>query len=165
MHFFRRFIIILLISTSLLTGCAEKTDLFAYTKGPAQFELSFPSISGDTDAVTCTCIREIAPDGAVNITLTVISPDRLKGFTVEIRDGSTTCGTEDMRIPLSADAARSLTDLLTTLTEEGSARKSEDGTHTIITTPTGTVTLDENLNPTEIETNGRRAKVEWNAEK
>lgn len=164
MHFFRRFIILLLISITLLTGCAEKTDLFAYIRGPAQFELSFPSVSGDTDAVTCTCIREIAPDDTVNITLTVIAPDRLKGFTVEIRDGSTTCGTDDMRIPLSADAAQGLTDLLTTLTEEGTPRKSPDGTHTIITTPTGTVTLDETLNPTEIETNGRRAKVKWNAE-
>lgn len=156
MHFFRRFLL-LLACTAMLAGCAEETDLFAYTKGPAQFSLIFPSVSGDTDTVTCACVR----DEYGNTTLTVTDPPRLQGFTVEIGDGAVTCGTDDMKIPLSESAAAGLTELLTTLTEEGSARKSEDGTHTIITTPTGTVILDETLFPAEIEINGRKIEVEW----
>ena len=118
MHFFRHFILLFCILT--LTGCAGTADLFAYTRGAAQFDLLFPSVSGDTDAIVCACSR----DGTGNFTLTVTEPARLSGFTAELRDGRALCravcrldGTE---IPLSDDAAAGLIRLFTILTEEGS---------------------------------------------
>jgi len=155
MHFSGRFIIVLLLGILLLTGCAEATDLFDYTGGAARFDAVFPSVSGDTETVICACIREETGD----ILLTVTSPLRLKGFFARIRTGHVVCGTEDMQISLSDEAARGLTELFAVLSEEGTPRKSPDGTHTIITSPFGTVTLDENLNPAEISAGGRSVKI------
>lgn len=159
MHFFRHFILLFCILT--LTGCAGTADLFAYTRGAAQFDLLFPSVSGDTDTIVCACSR----DGTGNFTLTVTEPARLSGFTAELRDGRAGCravcrmdGTE---IPLSDDAAAGLIRLFTILTEEGSVRKTSDGTSTVITTPTGEVILNEALLPEEIEISGRKIGVEW----
>ena len=154
MHFMERFTILFLILT-LMTGCAGTTDLFAYAEGAAEFTLVFPSVSGDADAIVCACSR----DDPGNFTLTVTDPARLRGFTVEIRDGNAACGMAETKIPLSHDAAEGLIRLLTTLTEEGSVKKSPDGTATIITTPTGEITLDDAMMPIEVKSGTVRAGV------
>ena len=140
-----------------LSACAAKSDLFAYTKGAAAFDLIFPSVSGDTDAVTCGCVR----DEEGNVTLTVTSPERLSGFTVISSCGNTAAGCGDTMIPLSADAAEGLTDVLDVLTEEGSAKRSPDGAYTIISAPSGTVTLDGDLLPVSAEVNGKTVGIAW----
>ncbi len=143
-----------------LGACTAETDLFAYTKGAAQFALIFPSVSGDTDTVTCECDR----DETGNVTLTVTEPARLAGFTVMYAGGNTSAGYGDMMIPLSPDAAEGLTRIFTVLTEEGSAKRSPDGAYTIITAPSGTVTLGENLMPASIEANGKTVQIVWREE-
>ena len=158
MHFLERFILLFLILTTV-TGCAGTTDLFAYAKGAAEFSLVFPSVSGDTDSTTCACVR----DDAGNTSITGTTPDRRGGFTVGRSDGTVTCGMAETKSPLSHDAADGLIRLLTTLTEEGSIRKSPDGTATILTTPTGEITLNESLTPIEVRTGEFRAEVVWHS--
>ncbi len=158
MHFFShsRFVSAVLAAallfclTVFFTGCKE-SNLFGYTAGEADFTLAFPSVSGDTDAVLCACRR----DENGNFSITVTSPERLADFTVQILDGVTSAGLGDTMIPLSDEASGGLTSLLAVLTEEGTPTRSEDGNSTVIAAPSGTIILDENLNPAEITANGR----------
>ena len=162
MHFFRHSRLVSAVPaavlffclTVLFTGC-EQSNLFGYTAGAADFTLLFPSVSGDAEFVSCTCRRDENGD----FSLTVTSPDRLAGFAVRISGGVTSAGMGDTVIPLSADAARGLTSLLAVLTEEGIPARSEDGTETVISAPSGTLILDETLTPAEITANGRSVKI------
>lgn len=156
MHFFNRYrsafaviaaaFVFAWSSLISLTGCAAGSDLFAYTEGAAEFTLVFPSVSGDTDAVRCLCVR----DDSGNVTLTASEPARMAGFTVIYADGITSAGSGDMMIPLSAEAAEGLTQIFDLLTMTGSAVKSADGLSTVIDTGSGTVTLGEELVPVSV---------------
>lgn len=144
-----------------LSACAPKSDLFAYTKGDAEFTMIFPSVSGDTESITCACTRSFSPDDTADFTLTVTSPPRLAGFTVTRTDGNTSAGYGETMIPLSPESAENLTRIFDALTETGSAKKSPDGAHTVILAPSGTVTLDEALNPIELEIPGTSVRIQW----
>lgn len=144
-----------------LSACGAPSDLFAYTKGPVQFSLIFPSVSGDTDTVVCDCTR----DENGGVVLTVAGPARLAGFTVTCASGTVCAGYGDVTIPLSPEAAEGLTRIFTLLTEEGSAKRSADGAYTIITAPSGTVTLGEEMMPVEAEIDGRIVGIRWGGQR
>ena len=146
MHFIKRFVILILACVPMLAGCGERTDLFAYTRGAAEFTLGFPSVSGDTESVVCAAVR----DENGNLTLSVTSPERLCGFTAEIAGETVSVGAEDMRIPLSHEVSGPLLSLARVLVSEGSPSRSSDGVSTVITSPSGTVVLDAELCPCEV---------------
>ena len=149
--------VVLAVLVFLLSACGAPSDLFAYTKGPAHFALVFPSVSGDTDTVVCDCIR----DENGGVVLNVTEPVRLAGFTVTCADGVVCAGYGDMMIPLSPTVSEGLTGVFTLLAEEGSAKRSADGAYTVITAPSGTVTLGEEMMPVEAELDGRHIGIRW----
>lgn len=160
MHFFSRFSLFSAVITAacilFLSSCTAGSGLFAYTAGAAEYTLVFPSVSGDTDTVRASCIR----DETGNTTLTVISPPRLSGFTVTCTEGTVSAGMDDMKIPLSPDTAHGLTAVFTALSAQGSPTKSPDGAFTVIDTGNGTVTLDETLTPVAVDVGEVSVQVE-----
>lgn len=158
-RFVNRIPLFLLLSLSgcMAAGCAAVPDP-AYDPAAFSCILSVDSVStGETGRFTAEYTR----DGST-AALTLTAPERLAGMTFSFTDTDCTLLAEDCAIPLSAGTAaslRSLTELLASLPENASDRRTEAGC-TVLTFDAGRLTLDADGFPVLLETaDGRRAQV------
>lgn len=140
-----------------LTSCSNEDNsrILEYRSSDAQFTLTFPSAYGD---VVCGGVRT-----ADTTTITVLEPARSQGFTVKVTGDSCIISSDGMaEIPLSAEASAGLTRIISTmyspLPDAPEAARTSDGEQTIVTTPHGTLYLDEDLLPCAVECEA------WNGE-
>lgn len=139
-----------------LTSCSagEDSRIFDYRNSDAQFTVTFPSAYGD---VVCDGVKT-----ADCTAFTVREPERSAGVTVQVSGESCVIKANDVEIPLSKEASAGLTCIVAAmyepLPEPVEASRTSDGANTVITTPFGTLYLDENLLPCAVECKA------WNGE-
>jgi len=148
------------------TGCTKPESsrpLFWFGEEDFSFEMTIPT-DADDDSILLRGERTPA-----SISLTVISPEGIKGLTVRYANGNCTLTADSSEIPLSKSAAQGLTCLLDGLlltSAEGAKLGSDTDGFTTVTFDSLTLTLDENGLPRAIldtET-GRTAQITVSAE-
>ena len=156
-------LVLILIGYST-TGCsAEGDNVFDYRNHDASFSAVF---SGEFSPDNVVCAGEKTDE---SITLTVLTPERSSGIVVTYDFTSVCVSVGDTTIPLSDAAAKNIKaffDLLYPPAEalsEWTAKKSDDGLETYLVSPSGKVTLGENLLPVSVtvgdENNSEKTKT------
>lgn len=164
-----RKLLCILISATLLvifgSGCtAFKTSsgIFDYTAKDAEFAVSFQS---DSENVECHITRS-----GEKIRLTVVSPEEMRSFSVEIVGEDCVITSTAKPLAVSKEASRGLRAIFDMLyrgadgTEK--VKKSPDGLTTVISYPDGSVTLGEDLLPVGVSAAGmngemRNVRILW----
>lgn len=150
--------------TVFSAGCgggngASGGPLTDYAAADASYTIEyFPA--GAQQPVSACCTRS---DGVTVMQLT--SPDRMAGMTVTYDAGAGTCALSagNMSILLSPETASGLTglfDLLARPAEDGGfPAKSPDGSQTVVTFDTGSVTVGETGVPAEVTFGERTVRI------
>jgi len=126
----------------------DSRPLLWYSTCTFPFEMTLPSSNDGSSTIHLQGKR--TPD---SVSLTVVSPEGIKGLTVLYQRGNCTLSAGESTIPLSKKGAEGLTCLLDALllssAENAKLGSAEDG-KTTLTFDTLTLTLDENGLPAEI---------------
>ncbi len=144
----------------MLAGCAAENGLSGggltrYAAADISYTAEFPDVG------TAECVRS----GGMTV-MRMVSPEHLCGITVTY-DGSTcSLSAGEMSVLLSPETAAGLTGLFDLLARPadgvsgGIPSKSADGTQTVITFDTGSVTLGEDGVPAEVTFGDRTIRME-----
>lgn len=151
--------------TVFLSGCssadhpAPGSRLTNYAAADAAYTIEYSS-GGAAVPTSAYCTRS----GGVTV-MQLTSPDRIAGMTVtyDADAGSCALSAGEMSILLSPETAAGLTglfDLLARPAENGGMpAKSPDGSQTVVTFDTGSVTISEAGVPVEISCGGRTVRI------
>ncbi len=141
--------------TVFLSGCTGENSapggrLTDYASADASYTIEyFPE--GAEHPISACCTRS----GGITV-MQLTSPDRIAGMTVtyDANAGSCALAAGDMSILLSPETAAGLTDLFDLLArpaeDGGIPSKSPDGSQTVVTFDTGSVTVGETGVPAEV---------------
>lgn len=160
-----RFAVCIPLIAVFAAGCAAENGsaggaLTHYASADASYTASFtPEGSGAPDgSITGACERS----GGTTV-MRVTSPERLCGLSVTYDGSACSVTVGETSILLSPDAAAGLTDLFDLLArpaeDGGVPAKSADGTKTVVTFDTGSVTVGETGVPVEAAFGGRTVKI------
>lgn len=152
--------------TVFLSGCFGTGEISApggrltdYAASDASYTIEyFPE--GAEHPISACCTRS----GSVTM-MQLTSPDRIAGMTVTYDANAASCALAagDMSIQLSPETAAGLTglfDLLARPAEDGGIpSKSPDGSQTVVTFDTGSVTVGETGVPTEVTFAERTVRI------
>lgn len=140
-----------------LTGCAAEPAP-AYDPGRFTCTLAIDSMStGENGYFLAEYVRE-----AGDVCLTVTSPERLAGLSFTFSESGCVLNAAGTAVPLSEDAAASLTGLVCLLgeTPDGASDRKKTADGTLLFFPTGRLKMDSAGFPVFAETtDGRRAAV------
>ena len=162
-----RFAVCIALTAALpLTACmadpsASRSgdNLTGYALEDAVYTAEFP-VEDSNVSITACCVRS----GGIT-TMQITSPDRIAGLTVTYDETAGSCSVSagEMSILLSPETASGLTvlfDLLARPAEDGGLpAKSPDGTQTVVSFDTGSVTVSESGLPVEVTMDTRTVRI------
>ena len=150
--------------TAFLSACSGETPapgsrLTDYAAADVSYTIEYVPEGAAVPTAAC-CTRS----GGVTV-MQLTSPDRIAGITVtyDANAGSCAIAAGEMSILLSPETAAGLTglfDLLARPAEDGGTpAKSPDGSQTVVTFDTGSVTVGETGVPAEVTFGGRTVSI------
>ena len=149
-----RFAVCIPLIAGFVTGCAsgDGSTVTQYAAADAGYTMTFDG------GITGACERS----GGTTV-MRMTAPEHLNGFSVTYDGSACAVSAGEIVIPLSPETAAGLTDLFDLLArpmeDGGVPAKSADGTETVVTFDTGSVTVGETGVPVEVSSGGRTVTI------
>ena len=149
-----RFAVCIPLIAGFVIGCAsgDGSAVTQYAAADAGYTMTFDG------GITGACERS----GGTTV-MRMTAPEHLNGFSVTYDGSACAVSAGEIVIPLSPETAAGLTDLFDLLArpmeDGGVPAKSADGTETVVTFDTGSVTVGETGVPVEVSSGGRTVTI------